>query len=97
MSTRNLVAAIAMGFAALAGGFGAAEAHGMGNSMHMSGMNGGMNKGMNSGMPHHDYFRHRELFIVGTSHPDCGHLYDEWQLTGSLYWKSKFLECKYGS
>lgn len=97
MSTKNLVATAAIALAALVGGFGVAEAHGMGNGMGKSmGMN--MGKGMNSGMDHHDFFRHHGVpIIVGTSYSDCGYLFDKWQLTGSLYWKSQFLECKYGS
>lgn len=90
MSTKSLIIAAAVGLAAIAGGVGAASAKPMGKNMGL---------GIGMGMGNHPFFHHHGLRVIvgsGYAYDDCGDLFGKWQWTGSLYWKGRYLACKYG-
>jgi hypothetical protein len=89
MSAKSiLLSAAAAAVVALAGGVTAASAHGHGGHGHMG----------HGHMGHHHFFHHRfgPRVFVGGGYSDCGYLYNRWTLTGSYYWKRRYLQCRYG-
>lgn len=87
MSITSRSAALAVAAAlALLGGGGAAEAHGKHFGFH----------GFHGHGFHDSYvFSHRpRLRIVIGGGESCGYYYDRWRLSGSFYWKEKYLDCR---
>ena len=80
MSTKSLMIAAAAAFATLAGGIGAANAHGHGNHFYFNQHHGLRIIGGGDGY----------------GYDSCGYLFNKWQYSGSYYWKRQFLLCKYG-
>jgi hypothetical protein len=82
MSLKSMTIVTAAALATIAGGASAASAHG------------------HQGHHGHHFFNHHHhhglRIIVGSGYSSCGYLYRRWSYTGSHYWKSRYLACKYG-